>query len=42
MKIIAKDQLDAEDIRDLTERLLREHLSLQVEGYKITTSMVLC
>jgi len=41
MKIIPKDQLDAEDIRDLTERLLRENLSLQVEGYKITTSMVL-
>jgi hypothetical protein len=41
MKIIAKDTLDAEDVRDLTERLLREKLSFQVEGYKITTSMVL-
>jgi hypothetical protein len=41
MEIIAKDRLNAEDVRDLTERLLREQLSLQVEGYKITTSMVL-
>jgi putative transposase len=41
MKIIVKDQLDAEDVRDLTERLLLEHLSLEVSGYKITTSMVL-
>jgi putative transposase len=42
MKRIPKDNLDAEDIRDLTERLLREKLvSVQVEGYKITTSMVL-
>src|SRR5271165_1442391 len=41
MKMIPKDQLEAEDIRDLTERLLRENLSLQVAGYKITTSIVL-
>src|SRR5512135_2398000 len=41
MEIIAKDRLNAEDVRELTERLLREQLSLQVEGYKITTSMVL-
>src|SRR5690349_12681967 len=41
MEIIAKDRLKAEDVRELTERLLREQLSLQVEGYKITTSMVL-
>ncbi len=41
MKIIAKDQLKAEDVRELTERLLREQLSLAVDGYKITTSMVL-
>ena|SRR5271165_3092357 len=41
MQIILKDKLDGEDIRELTERLLREHLSLQVEGYKMTTSMVL-
>lgn len=41
MEIIPKDRLDAEDVRDLTKRLLREQLSLQAEGYKITTSMVL-
>lgn len=41
MEIIAKDRLNAEDVRELTERLLREQFSLQVEGYKITTSMVL-
>ena len=41
MEIMAKDRLKAEDVRELTERLLREQLSLQVEGYKITTSMVL-
>lgn len=41
MEIIAKDRLKAEDVRELTERLLREQLSLAVEGYKITTSMVL-
>jgi hypothetical protein len=41
MEIITKDRLNAEDVRELTERLLREQLSFQVEGYKITTSMVL-
>jgi hypothetical protein len=41
MEIIAKGQLNAEDVRALTERLVREQLSLQVEGYQITTSMVL-
>lgn len=41
MEIIPKDRLNAEDVRELTERLLREQLSFQVEGYKITTSMVL-
>lgn len=41
MEIITKDQLNAEDVRELTERLLREQLSLRIEGYKITTSMVL-
>lgn len=41
MEIIAKDQLNAEDVRELTERLLREQLSVAVDGYKITTSMVL-
>lgn len=41
MKIIPKDRLNAEDVREVTERLLREQLSLEVAGYKITTSMVL-
>ena len=41
MEIIAEDRLNAEDVRELTERLLHEQLSLQVEGYKITTGMVL-
>jgi putative transposase len=41
MEIIAKDRLNAEDVREVTERLLREQLSLAVDGYKITTSMVL-
>ena len=41
MEMILKNVLNAEDVRDLTERLLSEHLSLEVEGYKITTSMVL-
>src|SRR5215510_11467797 len=41
MEIMAKDRLNAEDVRELTERLLREKLSLAVDGYKITTSMVL-
>jgi putative transposase len=41
MEIITKDQLNAEDVREMTERLLREQLSLRIEGYKITTSMVL-
>lgn len=41
MEIIAKDRLNAEDVQALTERLLREQLSLAVDGYKITTSMVL-
>ncbi len=41
MEIITKDRLNAEDVRDLTERLLREQLSLVVDGYKITTSMAL-
>jgi putative transposase len=41
MTIIPRDRLNAEDVRELTERLLREQLSLPIEGYKTTTSMVL-
>jgi hypothetical protein len=41
MAIIPKNRLDSEDVRTLTERLLHEHLSFEVAGYKVTTSMVL-
>ena len=41
MEIIAKGRLNAEDVREVSERLLREQLSMETEGYKITTSMVL-
>ena len=32
MEMIPKNQLNGEDVRALTERLLREHLSFEVEG----------
>ena len=41
MEIIAKDRLEAEDVRAMCERLLGKHLSLETEGYKISTSMAL-
>lgn len=41
MEMIAKDQLEAEDVREMCERLLRDHLSMATEGYKISTSRVL-
>jgi hypothetical protein len=41
MEMIAKDRLKAEDVRDMCERLLREQLSMETEGYKINTSMAL-
>ena len=41
MKIIAKDRLEAEDVREMCEQLLREHLSVETEGYKVRTSMAL-
>ena len=41
MEMIAKDRLEAEDVRDLCERLLGKHLSLETEGYKVSTSMAL-
>lgn len=41
MEMIAKGRLEAEDVRAMCERLLREHLSLEMEGYKISTSMAL-
>jgi hypothetical protein len=41
MEIIAKDRLEAEDVRAMCERLLRDHLSLATNGYKLSTSMAL-
>lgn len=41
MEIILKNRLNAEDVRELSERLLKEHLSLPVEGHKLTTEMAL-
>jgi hypothetical protein len=41
MGIILKNRLNAEDVRAVTENLLKEHLSVEAEGYKVTTSMVL-
>src|SRR5258708_19622132 len=42
MQIVTKSKLEAEDVRELAEELLRKQLSsFQTEGYKITTSMAL-
>lgn len=41
MEIILKNRLNAEDVRELAEQRLKQHLSLEVEGYKVTTGMVL-
>ena len=42
MQIVAKSKLEAEDVRELAEELLRkQRVCLQAEGYKITTDMVL-
>lgn len=41
MGIILKNRLNAEDVRAVTENLLKEHLSIETKGYKVTTSMVL-
>src|SRR5258708_33866001 len=41
MQIITKSKLEAEDVRRLSETLLREQLLVQTEGYKCTTSMTL-
>jgi hypothetical protein len=38
--MIQKNSLNAEDVRRMTERILREHLKLEVDGYKCTTEMV--
>ena len=41
MEILHANTLKAEDVRELTEQRLREHLSFEVEGYRLSTSMVL-
>jgi len=41
MGMILKNRLKAEDVRALAEKLLSEHLSLEAEGYKVTTRIVL-
>lgn len=41
MEIILKNRLNAEDVRELSEALLKKHLSLDVEGHKLTTGMAL-
>ena len=41
MQMVTKSKLEAEDVRKMAEELLLEEISLQTEGYKITTSMAL-
>jgi hypothetical protein len=41
MEMILKNRLNAEDVRELAERQMREHLSIKIEGTKIKTEMVL-
>jgi hypothetical protein len=41
MEIILKNHLNAEDVRGLAEELLKKHLSLAVDGHKLTTEMAL-
>lgn len=41
MKMIPKNRLSAEDVRVVSEELLKKHLSLDVDGYKLTTGMAL-
>jgi len=41
MEIIHANTLKAEDDRELPEQRLREHLSFEVEGYRLSTSMLL-
>ena len=40
MIIITKNKLDWEDVRQMTEQVMREQMSLEVKGYKCTTAMV--
>lgn len=38
--MIANNRLNAEDVRQMTEDILREQFGLEVQGYKCTTAMV--
>jgi len=41
MEIILKNWLKAEDVREVSEALLKKHLTLAVDGHKLTTEMAL-
>lgn len=41
MIIPSKECLEGESARQIVEQMLREHLSLRIEGYKCDTSTVL-
>ncbi len=41
MEIILKNRLKAEDVREVSEGLLKKHLTLDVDGHKLTTDMAL-
>jgi hypothetical protein len=41
MEMILKNRLNAEDVRAVSEGLLKKHLRLDVDGYKLTTEMAL-
>jgi hypothetical protein len=41
MEIILKNRLKAAEVREVSEGLLKKHLSLEVDGYKLTTAMAL-
>jgi hypothetical protein len=41
MEMILKNRLNAEDVRKVSVAVLKKHLSLDVDGYKLTTEMAL-
>src|SRR5690349_9608335 len=38
--MIAKNRLEAEDVRRMTAEILREQLGIEAQGYKCTTEML--
>lgn len=38
--IITKNRLSAEDVRKMTEQVMREHMSIEVQGYKCSSEMI--